>query len=203
MCLKANGIEYKKDWNHHFSSLFETYSVMSYSLCSCNPLNYSLSNASVHGIVQARILEWVAISSPRGSYQPRNQTHVSCISCIGRQILYQQWVSKWKLLGCVRLFAAPWTVAHQATVGLSRQEYWSGLPFPSPGDITKPGIEPSSPVFSSFSFASFWSLRYWGLWELCICVIPASTIPLHFNLGWIWRAKTGKHFRRPETLTEK
>ena len=61
----------------------------------------------------------------------------------------------------------------------SRQEYWSGLPFPSPGDLPKPGIKPSSPVLSSFSFASFWSLPYWGLWELCTCA-TASTIPLHF-----------------------
>jgi len=44
--------------------------------------------ASVHGIFQARILEWMAISSSRGSSQPRDQTHISCVSCIGRQILY-------------------------------------------------------------------------------------------------------------------
>ena len=41
----------------------------------------------------------------------------------------------------------PWTVAYQAplSMGLSRQEYWSGLPFPSPGDLPNPGIEPRSP----------------------------------------------------------
>ena len=43
---------------------------------------------SVHGILQARILEWVAISSSRGSYRSRDRTHVSYISCIGRQVLY-------------------------------------------------------------------------------------------------------------------
>ena len=44
----------------------------------------------------------------------------------------------------VRLFATPWTVAHQASpsMGFSRQEYWSGLPFPSPGDLPHPGIKP-------------------------------------------------------------
>ena len=44
---------------------------------------------------------------------------------------------------------APWTVAHQASpsMGFSRQEYWSGLPFPSPGDLPHPGIEPRSPAF--------------------------------------------------------
>ena len=42
----------------------------------------------------------------------------------------------------------PWTVAYQASLsmGLSRQEYWSGLPFPAPGDLPDPGIEPSSPM---------------------------------------------------------
>ena len=45
-------------------------------------------------------------------------------------------------------FATPWTVALQAplSMGFPRQEYWSGLPFPSPGDLPDPGIEPRSPV---------------------------------------------------------
>ena len=44
--------------------------------------------------------------------------------------------------------ATPWTVARQAplSMGFSRQEYWSGLPFPSPGDLSNPGIEPRSPA---------------------------------------------------------
>ena len=48
---------------------------------------------------------------------------------------------------CVRLFATPWTVAHQTplSMGFSRPEYWSGLPFPPPGDLPDPGIEPGSP----------------------------------------------------------
>ena len=54
-----------------------------------NPLNYRPPGSSVHGILQARILEWVAISYSRGSSRPRDQTHVSCISSIDRQILYQ------------------------------------------------------------------------------------------------------------------
>ena len=54
---------------------------------------------------------------------------------------------KVKLLSHVQLFATPWTVAHQTppSMGFSRQEYWSGLPFPSPGDLPNPGIEPRSP----------------------------------------------------------
>ena len=48
----------------------------------------------------------------------------------------------------VQLFAIPWIVAYQASLsmGFSRQEYWSGVPFPSPGDLPDPGIEPGSPT---------------------------------------------------------
>ena len=53
-----------------------------------------------------------------------------------------------KSLSPVRLFATPWTVAHQAppSMEFSRQEYWSGLPFPSPGDLPNPGIKLESPA---------------------------------------------------------
>ena len=51
-------------------------------------MDYSLPGSSVCGIFQARILEWVAISSSKGSSQPRDQTRVSSVYCIGRQILY-------------------------------------------------------------------------------------------------------------------
>ena len=51
-------------------------------------------------------------------------------------------------LSSVQPFASPWTVAHQAplSTGFPRQEYWSGLPFPSPGDLLHPGTEPVSPA---------------------------------------------------------
>ena len=55
----------------------------------CNPMDYSQPGSSVYGIFQARILEWVAISYSRVSFQPRDQTHISSVSCIDRQILYQ------------------------------------------------------------------------------------------------------------------
>ena len=61
-----------------------------------------------------------------------------------------------KSLSRVRLFATPWTVAHQAppSMGFSRQEYWSGLPFPSPGDLPDPGIEPRSPTLQADALPS-------------------------------------------------
>ena len=58
---------------------------------------------------------------------------------------------KVKLLSGVQLIVNPWTVAYQApqSAEFSRQEYWSGLPFPSPGDLPNPGIEPGSPTLQA------------------------------------------------------
>ena len=52
--------------------------------------------------------------------------------------------------------ATPWIVAHQAplSMGFSRQEYWSGLPFPSPGDLPDPAIEPQSPTLQADSLST-------------------------------------------------
>ena len=61
-----------------------------------------------------------------------------------------------KLLSHVQLFATPWTVACQAplSMGFLRKEYQSGLPFPSPGDLPDPGIEPGSPEFQADALTS-------------------------------------------------
>ena len=63
---------------------------------------------------------------------------------------------KVKSLSCVQLFAIPWTVAHQAplSIGFSRQEYWSGLPFPSPGDLPDSRIKPTSPALAGGFFTT-------------------------------------------------
>ena len=63
---------------------------------------------------------------------------------------------KVKSLSHVQLFATPWTVAHQAppSMKFSRQEYWSGLPFPSTGDLPDPGIEPGSPALQADALPS-------------------------------------------------
>ena len=86
---------------------------------------------------------------------------------------------KVKLLSRVRFFATPWTVAHQAppSIGFSRQEYWSGLPFPSPGELTEPAIEPRFPALQADALPTEvpgkprqwaqppanWALSRWGL----------------------------------------
>ena len=63
---------------------------------------------------------------------------------------------KMKLLSHVRLFGTPWTTAYQASpsMGFSRQECWSGLPFPSPGHLPDPGIEPGSPALEADALTS-------------------------------------------------
>ena len=78
----------------------------------CDPIDGSPPGSPVPGIFQARTLEWVAISFSNA----------------------WKWKVKVKSLSCVRLWATPWTAAHQAplSVGFSRQEDWSGLQLPSP-----------------------------------------------------------------------
>ena len=80
----------------------------------CSPLDGSPPGSAVPGILQARILEWVAISSSNAG----------------------KWKVKVKSLSHVWPSATPWTAAHQAppSMGFSRQEYWSGVPLPSPAE---------------------------------------------------------------------
>ena len=83
----------------------------------CDPVDGSPPGSPVPGILQARTLEWVAISFSNAEK---------------RKV-------KVKSLSRVRLLATPWTAAHQAplSMGFSRQEYWSGVPLPSPGAYVK------------------------------------------------------------------
>ena len=68
-------------------------------------------------------------------------------------------VNQWRCCH-VRLFATPWSVAHQAPLSMefSRQEYWGGLSFPSPEDLPNPGIEPRSPALQADAF-TIWATR--------------------------------------------
>ena len=74
---------------------------------------------------------------------------------LGRKVMTNLKVKvKVKSLSHVRLFVTPWTVAYEAppSMGFSRQECWSGLPFPPPGDLPDPGIEPRSPCIAGRRF---------------------------------------------------
>ena len=110
----------------------------------CDPTDCSPTGSTVHGILQGRILEWVAMPFSRGS----SETWVSCIA--GRfsiiRATREAQLSSVQSLSRARLFATLWTVAHQASLsmGFSREECWSGLPCPSLGDLPDPGIELTS-----------------------------------------------------------
>ena len=87
-------------------------------LTLCDPIDGSPPGSPVPGILQARTLEWVAISFSNA----------------------WKWKVKVKSLRRVQLLATPWIVAHQAppSMGFSRQEYWSGLPLPPPRTVKRP-----------------------------------------------------------------
>ena len=111
----------------------------------CYPMDCSPPGSSVHGILLARILEWVAIFVSRGSSPPRSQTHVFMSPALAGRFFTTSttWETLLLLLSRfsrVRLFATPWTAAHQAppSMGFSRQEYWSGVPSPSPWETLFP-----------------------------------------------------------------
>ena len=110
----------------------------------------------------------------------------------------------------VQLFATPWTVARQAplSIGLPRQEYWSGLPFPSPGNPPNPGIEPGSPVTAASAGEFFTLLRQqgsprgkckrgegscWGTWKPLpgrsyLYLRHTHSIKPHGRNEWMWVA---------------
>ena len=73
------------------------------------------------------------------------------LACLHRTITLQLFKVKVKSLSRVRLFATPWTVAHEAppSMGFSKQEYWSGLPLPSSGYLPDPGIKPRYPTLQA------------------------------------------------------
>ena len=76
---------------------------------------------------------------------------------------------KVKSLSHVQLFATPWTAAYQAplSVGFSKQEYWSGLPFPSPEHFPDPGIQPGSPALQANALTTAF---YW-FYMSCCCLL--------------------------------
>ena len=89
----------------------------------------------------------------------------------------------------IQFFAIPWTVAHEAPLSMefSRQEYWSGLPFPSPGDLPNPGIEPGYPALQADSLPSEPPGKSASTWRLilvfvveCVCLMM-SLLPVAFS----------------------
>ena len=93
-----------------------------------------------------------------------------------------------KLLGHVWLFVTPWTVAYQApwTMGFTRQEYWSGLPWPSPGDLPDPGIEPGSSALQPDTLPSEPPGKPWETYRLLFIYNRTLKIRLQQSgLSWV------------------
>ena len=99
-----------KSWTQLAAAAAKSYQSC---LTLCDPIDGSPPGSSVPGILQARTLEWVAIFFSNA----------------------RKWEVKVKSLSRVRLLSTPWTAAYQAppSMGFPRQEYWSGVPLPSPG----------------------------------------------------------------------
>ena len=108
----------------------------------CDPIDSSPAGSPVPGILQARILEWVAISLSNA----------------------WKWKVKVKSLSCVRPSATPWTAAFQAppSMGFSRQEYWSGMPLPSL--IRTPNFQFYSMSYTLLSFILM--LKFFLIWPM-------------------------------------
>ena len=81
-----------------------------------------------------------------------------------------------KLLSRVRLFVTPWTVAYKAPLSMefSRQEYWNGLPFPSPGDLPDSGIEPKYPALQADALLSEPPGK--SMYKMEIIIVPSSSV---------------------------
>ena len=125
-------------YNYKTSHQINTIVVSSYPAL-CNPMDCSPPGSSVHRISQARILEWVTKPSSRGSFWPRDQTHISCVSCTGKVDslpLCHRWSpinTMCCVLSQVQLFSTPRTVAHQAPLSMgilqARILEWVAKPF--------------------------------------------------------------------------
>ena len=105
-----------------------------------NPMDCSLLGSSIHGIFQAGVLEWGAITFSDCNIH----TRINICACVRSRF------------SRVQIFATPWTVAHRASLsmGVSRQDYQNGLLCPPPGDLPDPGTKPVSPVTTALQVDS-------------------------------------------------
>ena len=131
----------------HYAVLFATAKSLKSCPTVCDPIDGSPPGSTVPGSLQARTLEWVAISFSNA----------------------WKWKVKGKLLSCVQVLVTPWTAAHQVplSMGFSRQEYWSGVPLPSPAVL--------------FNTALWWTWDQ-SVWYLQLCYFSQD----YFGYRGLW-----------------
>ena len=153
--LQLIGKQWPVKWpitSHNFSTLFVlgAFSLWSHCPWFSEPLSSSFLLNFLPMCAQSI---WLFKLFPLGMLN--NSTF-----CLKFYVCMSEWV---KSLSHVQLFVTPLTVAYRAppSMGFSRQEYWSGLPFPSPGDLPNPGIKPWSPALQADALLSEPSERSW------------------------------------------
>ena len=104
-----------------------------------------------------------------------------------KQVVLESWNVKVKLFSRVWLFVTPWTVAYQAppSMEFSRQEYWSGVPFPSPGDLPDPGIKPGAIIRFQLFTGFFPSLRK-NSWHIPLYMFKTYSVMTCFTYIMKW-----------------
>ena len=168
-------------------------------------MDYSPPGSSLHGILQARVLEWVAISSSRGSFRPRDWTRTSCDSWIGRQVslllvplgkpgVTMIQFSSVQLLSRVWLFVTPWTAAHPASLSITNSQSLPKLMsielvMPSSRLILCRLLLPLPSIFPSirvFSNESVLHIRWPKYWSFSFSISPSNEYSgLIFRMDWL------------------
>ena len=169
-------------------------------------MDYSPPDSSLHGILQARVLEWVAISSSRGSFWPRDWTRTSYDSCIGRQVslllvplgkpgVTMIQFSSIQLLSHVQLFVTPWSEACQASLCITNSHSLLKLMsiksvMPSNHLILcHPLLLPPSifPSISVFSNESVLPIRWPKYWRFNFSISPSNEYSglISFRMDWL------------------
>ena len=117
--------------------------------------SFNISPSNEHSELISFRMDWLDPLAVQGTLKSLLQHHSAKASILQQSAFFIVQLShpykvKMKSLSHIWLFVTPWTIAYQAPLSMefSRQECWSGLPFPSPGDLPNPGIEPRSPVLA-------------------------------------------------------
>ena len=146
---------------NNMMTIIHAFSVAQLSPTLCSPMDYSLPDSSVHGIFQAEVLELVVISSSRGSSWSKDRTPISCVSCIGKWILYHctiwevQWLSYCYLYPERIHISFSQVSGTTSNIGLSESNFWA-CNFSGPHRWIK-----TIPCECDFIMV-FWNLVLWG-----------------------------------------